>query len=616
MLLLIRLFVCDGGHESVSQLASLGSVRCVTDIVSRERYDAYRVQPMSHFGRWLVGALFVVLTGCAEVGNQSSTMARLFSSPAPIIPQQKLSFQGESALHSIVDTGRLECLRWPNFTDYRPMVKKFYELNGYALQWVRGNGLSPQAISLIANLQQAESKGLRSEDYDGPRWSDRLAHFQQPVSTESDQVTFDVALTVSALRYASDLNLGRVNPRHLSFDFDVAQNRCDLAEFLSRVAQSQDVESVLEEMDPPFEIYRRTQKALQTYTRLAKEYDEGPLAAIRNPVKPGDLYADAPRLSRLLKKLGDMPSDATVFDQPIYQGSLVMAVKHFQHRHGIENDGWITQQTISALNVPLCQRVRQLQLALERLRWIPRRYSQPPIVVNIPEFELHALDANYKSALVTNVVVGKAYQHRTPVFAGSLQYVIFRPYWDVPSSITRAELLPHIRRDRHYLSDHDYEIVSRSGQVVALSDISESVLDQLRSGQLRIRQKPGVNNALGLVKFVFPNEHDVYMHSTPARELFLQPRRDFSHGCIRVENAEELAAWVLRANPGWDIDRIRAAMNGTQTLRVNLEKPVPVLIVYGTAVASANGEVHFYNDIYGYDEELERTLDEHYAYLK
>jgi murein L,D-transpeptidase YcbB/YkuD len=194
--------------------------------------------------------------------------------------------------------------------------------------------------------------------------------------------------------------------------------------------------------------------------------------------------------------------------------------------------------------------------------------------------------------------------------------VIFRPYWDVPSSITVAELLPHIERNHDYLTEHDYEIVARSGEILNAAQISEEVIGQLRSGRLRIRQRPGINNALGLVKFVFPNEHDVYLHSTPARDLFSRPRRDFSHGCIRIEHAEELAAWVLRAKPDWDIERIRTVMNGTETIRVNLDQPIPVLIVYGTAVASAEGEVYFYKDIYGYDAQLQRAIENRYTARK
>jgi murein L,D-transpeptidase YcbB/YkuD len=183
----------------------------------------------------------------------------------------------------------------------------------------------------------------------------------------------------------------------------------------------------------------------------------------------------------------------------------------------------------------------------------------------------------------------------------------------VPASIQRGELLPEIEKDRVYLAKHSYEIVESRTRVVTEST-GEDVLQQLRSGQLAIRQKPGPNNALGLVKFVFPNENNVYMHGTPAVELFAKPRRDFSHGCIRLENPEELAVWVLRSNPGWNGDRIRAAMEGSKTLQVSLAKPVPVLIVYATAIVRENGEVHFFDDVYGHDAVLRRVLGKGYPY--
>jgi murein L,D-transpeptidase YcbB/YkuD len=258
--------------------------------------------------------------------------------------------------------------------------------------------------------------------------------------------------------------------------------------------------------------------------------------------------------------------------------------------------------------------VRQLQLALERLRWLPRSFSRPPLVVNIPSFRLHALDEHYRARWETNVVVGKAYQHRTPMLAAEMRSVIFWPYWYVPASITRKELLPDIEQDPGYLRANDYEIVAPGGQGVEEGPVTESVLEQLRSGELRIRQRPGPKNALGLVKFVFPNPYDIYMHSTPAKGLFSRSRRDFSHGCIRVEHADELAAWCLRDKPGWELEHIRAVMNGTQTVRVDLDRPIPVLIVYGTAIVSADGEVHFYDDIYGYDAKLLQALAKGYPY--
>jgi len=186
-----------------------------------------------------------------------------------------------------------------------------------------------------------------------------------------------------------------------------------------------------------------------------------------------------------------------------------------------------------------------------------------------------------------NVVVGKAYQHKTPVFADEMRYVIFHPYWNVPPSIARAELWPKDARDPSYLANHGFEVVNGE-----------------------IRQKPGRKNALGPVKFVFPNSYNVYLHGTPSVSLFSRARRDFSHGCIRVQDPVALAAWVLRDKPGWTVDRIRAVIAGSQTMQVNLDKPIPVLILYSTAVVEPNGDVHFFDDIYGYDAELEQALEQ------
>ena len=226
--------------------------------------------------------------------------------------------------------------------------------------------------------------------------------------------------------------------------------------------------------------------------------------------------------------------------------SLVDAVKRFQVRHGLDPDGRLGTGTLTELNTPLTDRIRQLQLTLERWRWVPHNFSRPPIVVNIPEFELRALDASYRTEIEMKVVVGKAYHHQTPVFAANMKQVIFRPYWNVPVSIQRAELVPKLDRDSSYLMKNRYEVVTPQGKVVTNGIVDAPTLAQLRSGNLRIRQTPGPENALGLVAFMFPNEYDVYLHGTPAMELFAKSRRDFSHGCIRAEKPQELAAWVLR----------------------------------------------------------------------
>ena len=263
----------------------------------------------------------------------------------------------------------------------------------------------------------------------------------------------------------------------------------------------------------------------------------------------------------------------------------------------------------------MSQRVDQLRLTLERWRWLPDRFNEPRIVVNIPEFRLRAYDDSGNPALSMNVIVGKAFHHRTPVFERDMRFLIFRPYWNVPPSIQRSEIVPAIQKDRDYIAKKGFEVITPGGQVVTSGAITDDVLAQLRSGKLEVRQKPGATNSLGLVKLMFPNEYNVYLHSTPAPQLFSQTRRDFSHGCIRVEKPAELAAWVLRDKADWSVERAQAAMtSGKDNVQVNLTSPIPVLILYGTAVVDTEGTVQFFDDIYGYDNELKQALAKGYPY--
>ncbi|MGO9614155.1 MAG: L,D-transpeptidase family protein [Dissulfurispiraceae bacterium] len=530
-----------------------------------------------------------------------------------------LSSEDQTWLSTAIRRGSFSDLRWPDFSDYSKHVKKFYELNGDSLWWVKGMEPTAQARQVIALLLKADQKGLSAEDYDGSRWNDRLAKLKpatrQP--TEADAVKFDLALTVCVMRYISDLHIGKVNPKHLAFALDDESKKYDLAEFLKdHVVGAGDVAGVLAQVEPPYPGYRRTIQALQTYLELAKKDDGEQLPAVKKAIVPGDTYPGVTRLTRLLRLLGDLPADANVpADQSIYAGALVDAVKNFQRRLGRDPNGRLDAQTLADLKVPLSRRVRQMQLTLERWRWLPDVYQKALIVVNIPEFRLRAVDKDFKSEVTMKIVVGKAYgHHNTPVFSDMMKYVVFRPYWEVPPSITRAEMVPHIVHDPDNLANKGFEVVDSKRNVVSTGTVTLETLGQIRAGKLFIRQKPGPKNALGLVKFVFPNSYNVYMHDTPATEFFEKSRRDFSHGCIRLEKPADLAAWVLRDNPDWTPDRIRAAMNGTATQQVNLAHPIPVFIVYATVIVLEDGVVHFYDDIYGHDDALEKVLAKGYPY--
>ncbi len=543
----------------------------------------------------LLAGVCLVLAGC---GHKTGTP------PAA-------SGQTAAMLRQIAASGRLADLRHPDFSDYRLHVQNFYESTGYAPAWVRGRHPAPQAFNIAGVLEKAGDKGLDAEDYDGSRWTARLAHF--PAASETEVARFDAALTVSTLRYISDLHIGKANPKSFHFGLDVGQKKFSLPDLLrQRLVDAPDPSAILETLEPPFPGYKRAQAALLRYRDLVRRNDGEPLPVPAKALAQGGSYPGVSRLTKLLGLLGDLPLDApSTSDATNYAGPLVDAVKRYQFRHGLQPDGRLGRETVKSLNTSLSVRVRQLQLALERWRWLPHDFAEPPIVVNIPEFRLRAYRTKQEGSvgLESNVIVGEAFEHKTPVFAATIQYVVFRPYWNVPPSIQASEVVPAIEKDRSYIAKKEFEVTTHGGKVITSGDIDDAVLARLRAGTLEVRQKPGPSNSLGLVILMFPNKDNIYLHSTPAPALFSHPRRDLSHGCIRVEKAEELTAWVLRNNPGWNLERVQEAMNGGEDNKnVNLAKPIPVLIVYATAVVNEAGVVQFFDDIYGFDAGLEKAL--------
>lgn len=540
------------------------------------------------------------------------TRSHLFVSVGQTSSDARPASSDGSLLREVITSGRLTDLRWPDFSDYRNHLQSLYEPTSFGLLWINQGRPTPQALAIIEVFEEAGRNGLDPEDYDGSRWKERLTREPQT----GNEARFDVALSVCLMRYISDLHIGKVNPRHFGFGLSVESKKYDLAQFIrDRLVTSQNIKAAFAEVDPPFHGYKRTLAALRHYLDISQQDDSEQLPVPPKTLAPGDGYAGVARLASLLRSLGDVPKDTPIPSDVVYDGALVQGVKRFQQRHGLLPDGRVGEQTLKQLNTPLSFRIRQLRLTLERWRWLPEEFPQPPIVVNIPEFRLRTYDDVGRSVLAMNVIVGKAIRHETPVFEEDMRFVVFRPYWNVPPSIQRSELVPAIQRDRNYVASQDYEIVTQDGRVVTAGSVSADVLEKLRAGKLAIRQKPGPDNALGLIKFMFPNEYHVYLHSTPAQQLFQRSRRDFSHGCIRVEMPAELAAWVLRDQPEWNLERIRTAMQrGKDNFQLNLTRPIPVLILYSTAVVDDEGTVHFFDDLYGHDAALEKVLAKGYPY--
>jgi L,D-transpeptidase YcbB len=562
-----------------------------------------------------VPVMAVWLAGCSspsqtarpvEVASTAGSAAK----GAPAASQEQdmapISAAMSARLREIAASGRLDGMERPNFSDYRKHVQAVYEATNYAPLWLNGNQPTAPALGVIQAVEASAQKGLNPADYDASLWSGRVGALGG--ATDAKKAEFDAALTVATMRYISDLHIGRVNPKHFKFGIDVQSKLYDLPQFvLQQMVRAGDVQAVLNEVEPPFDGYRRTEVALQQYLQLEAKGDGPKVPEVTKGVGVGDAYAGVGPLVARLRLLGDMPAGG---DVAAYDGSVGDGVKHFQVRHGLAADGKLGPATVKALNVPLANRVQQLANALERWRWLPPQFPEPPVVVNIPEFRLRAFEHGEKVALAMNVVVGKAAPTQTPVFTDTIKFIVFRPYWNVPPGILRRTVIPGIEKSSSYIESQRFEVTDSSGRPVAASG---DVAAGLRSGKYSIRQKPGPKNSLGLIKFMFPNSHSVYLHSTPSTELFSQSRRDFSSGCIRVEQPAELAAFLLRnqtdGGQPWTAERAQTAMDsGKDNWQVNLATPVPVLLLYVTAVAEEDGTVHFFDDIYGHDRKLEAVL--------
>ncbi len=524
----------------------------------------------------------------------------------------------------VVSSPKLAILKWSNFSDYQPQVQQFYDDRNYELAWTRDGEPTAEATALITLFANAAQKGLKPEDYDASRWPQRVQQIKKIRTTHDTSDTaqdaiaeFDAAMTISSMRFVSDLHIGRINPQWMNFDIDEPAKRAafNLPDFVNdQLVDADNVPSTVATVEPQNPMYAATENALSEYLQLAKEQDSTPpqpLPGVAKTVSVGGYY---PALKPLLERLQFEGLASTTAPTQVYSEALSASVKTYQERHGLTADGKLTQATIDSLNVPMDTRVMQLSDSLERWRWLPDNFIQPRLLVNLPEFFVRAYDPDHSLAFKMRVVVGQAQgNHATPVFVRTMRYVVFRPYWNLPGSIVKREIMGHLNKSGiGYLAAHGYEAYKNDGTVV-----TSFTADDIAHQRYSVRQKPGPKNSLGLVKFLFPNEYDVYMHSTPELSLFDLTRRDRSHGCVRLQHADQMAAWVLQDQGDWDIDKVTQAMNsGGDNKTVNLKTTLPVVLTYLTGNADEDGSVHFFDDIYGYDQQLNAALAKGMPYTK
>lgn len=476
-------------------------------------------------------------------------------------------------------------------------------------------GLMPaaHAWAMAGLLDDSASDGLDRDDYaidDIARRFEDLAAAPAPARDDPRVLAADRLLTESALRFLRHLHLGRIDPARAHRDVKLPVRAFDAEALLAEALRDGTVAHLRERAAPQLPMYARLRKALADYRSIAASpvpLPSLPPLPASGKVLPGDHWGGIPALSQLLGALGDFHGSPFVTD--IYEPELVEAVRRFQHRHGLDTDGVIGRQTHAELSVPIEARIAQIELALERFRWLPEIDSDVFVAINIPAFRLWAFDhsgGGNPDVWETRIVVGNATSGRTPIFVDRMRWIEFNPYWHVPRSIVRREILPKLHADPGYLARQSMRILDRDG--IEVGPVTPATLEGLANGIYRIRQDPGDANALGRIKFVMPNDMAIYLHDTPSRGLFRRAQRAFSHGCIRVESPETLAERLLASTGKWSAESIRQAIDSGKRTVAGLRKSVPVVIFYVTTTVDTDGSVRFYPDVYGYDRDALASL--------
>ncbi|MEX2408564.1 MAG: L,D-transpeptidase family protein, partial [Rhodovibrionaceae bacterium] len=512
----------------------------------------------------------------------------------------------------------------PIASDDREVLDTFYTGRRDAAVWFDPQGITEKARQLSQVLLSAGEHGLEPDYYHAGRIAELIEN-----PGEESRAELELRLSLSLIRFASDLDSGRLDPRLVDPEHYSYPQNVDRAAVLPDSLAASDIWVYLRAFQPQQNEYVRLKGALSHYRSLAEGGGWAPIPE-GETLKPGMTDPRVAALRGRLLLLGDLdeaaaqsvveagsgaiaaPAEgeaaAAAAPGESYEGVLVAALKRFQHRHGLTEDGAVGPKTLAALNVSAEQRVEQIQLNMERRRWMADDRGGRYIFVNLANFDAKIVDG-LDTVFHTKVVVGDPY-HRTPVFSDTMTYLEINPTWNVPESIARKELLPKIRENPGYLAERNYTLLASWDQNAPTVDPHYIDWSQISASSFpfRIRQEAGAGNALGRIKFMFPNEFNIYLHDTPSQSHFARSERAFSHGCIRVAKPLELAEALLKGQEGWDLERVRQQIESGETRTVSLDEPIQVHISYITAWVNKDGAVHFRNDVYGRDELLASAL--------
>lgn len=485
-----------------------------------------------------------------------------------------------------------------NYLKSPDLVEQFYEGNDWNPVWIENISSRNLARQLIEQLGSVESDGLSKSNYHVDYLKSEL-HTGLSSSGESS-MKLELLLTDAFITYADHLLHGQVNPKNIYQDWKMVSAEADVTLILKDALKENSFKQLWQQLYPIPAVYSELVSALALYRELSLQHPDSAIA----PGPPLELDDREERVILLKEKLSIL--DGSLVDRSDkFDLATLDALKKFQQRHGLKADGIVGPKTLAALNVPLKSRIKQIQINLERLRWLPRDPGDNYIVVNIADFKLHVIE-NHRSVMSSKVIVGKRF-HETPVFSSNMTYLVLNPYWYVPRSIAINEILPKLQKDPGYLARKRMRVFDDSTRKEVNSENIDWAGILANEFGYSFRQDPGLDNSLGQVKFIFPNQHSVYLHDTPSKALFDDNVRDFSHGCIRVQDAMKLTEYLVRKQPSWDEKNIADALSSGKEKIITLTNEMPVLILYFTAWVE-NGVIQFRNDVYGRDRMLTRVL--------
>ncbi|MGY3090190.1 murein L,D-transpeptidase YcbB/YkuD [Hymenobacter sp. UYAg731] len=511
----------------------------------------------------------------------------------------------------------------PKFKAQLLPARRFYRERGFKLGWFKDHQPVDRVKTLQDIIAKAGNEGLNPKDYQVKDISKMLAELEKvrgdSVRRNTLERQADIALTGTYMKWANDYYRGVANPHDKKdTSWMVKPNKIKLNKALLTFLGERKSRYNYYEFAPLHPEYDQLKKALATYRAQERAGGWPTLPATLN-LKPG---AASPAVAALRKRLLDSAGGAATSTPPatpaqpgtsaakpaaqVYDAELVQAVKLFQQDAGLKSTGIVSGETLKELNVPIGTRIDQLILNMERWRWLPKKFEPNYLLVNIPEYTLHVIEAD-KEAFNMRVIVGKVL-HETPVFSDKMEYVVLAPYWNVPFSIIDNELRDKLVANPNYLDRLDMEVVKGSGRKATVIDPSSVDWSNVTQETFKytLRRRPGPKNDLGDVKFIFPNANDIYLHDTPHDELFSQSNRSFSHGCVRLSEPIKLATYLLRDRPEWDQATILDTIATHREKYITLKEKLPVYLVYFTAWADAAGHPHFRDDIYGLDKKLAR----------